>query len=325
MDMDMEVSTPTEQIASPAEPERARLLVVDDQPANIQAVYQIFSGQHQVLMATSGEQALTLCLKTPPDLILLDVVMPGMDGLETCRRLKSTDATRSIPVIFVTGGSRVEEENECWDAGAIDFVSKPINPATLRNRVRAHLMLKQQTDLLRLMAFRDGLTGVSNRRYFDDRYNVEWRRAQRAGAALSVIMIDVDHFKLYNDHYGHAEGDKCLRMVASVLDAQLNRPADMLARYGGEEFVCILPDTDSNGAKITAERMRMAVEQVALVHAASLTSSWVTISIGVATMEGKVSEDVAAILVGKADEQLYIAKRTGRNRISSECLIRDEP
>ncbi len=313
-----------DETAPAIEPHRACLLVVDDQPANIQAVYQIFSGQHQVLMATNGEQALTLCLKTPPDLILLDVVMPGMDGLETCRRLKALDITRNIPVIFVTGGSRVEEENECWEVGAIDFVSKPINPATLRNRVRAHLILKQQTDLLRLMAFRDGLTGVSNRRYFDDRYNVEWRRAQRAGSALSVIMIDVDHFKLYNDHYGHAEGDKCLRMVASELNAQLNRPADLLARYGGEEFVCILPDTDLNGARITAERMRLSVEKIALPHAASLTSSCVTISIGIATMEDKVSEDLAPVLVDKADEQLYIAKRSGRNRISSECLVSSE-
>lgn len=317
-------SPPFADQTAPNEPQRARLLVVDDQPANIQAVYQIFSGQHQVLVATSGEQALTLCLKTPPDLILLDVVMPGMDGLETCRRLKALDTTRNIPVIFVTGGSRVEEENECWEVGAIDFVSKPINPATLRNRVRAHLMLKQQTDLLRLMAFRDGLTGVSNRRYFDERYNVEWRRAERSGGALSVIMIDVDHFKLYNDHYGHAEGDKCLQVLASELDAQLNRPADLLARYGGEEFVCILPDTDSNGARITAERMRMSVEKMALPHAASLTSSHVTISMGIATMEGKVSEEVAAIIVGKADEQLYIAKRSGRNRICSECLVSNE-
>lgn len=298
----------------------ASLLVVDDQPTNIMVVHQIFNGIYQVLMATSGEQAIELCLKSPPDLILLDVVMPGIDGLETCRRLKQLEATRDIPVIFVTGGQHAEDENDCWDAGGVDFVSKPINALTLRNRARAHLQLKQQADLLRELAFRDGLTSVANRRYFDERYKTELRRAQRGAKPLSLAMIDVDNFKRYNDHYGHQSGDDCLRAVALALKNQLHRPADLLARYGGEEFVCILPDTDIGGASQTAERLRWAVEQLALPHAASDTSKVVTVSVGVASIDA-VADDAELSLLTLADQQLYLSKHGGRNRVSSQSFV----
>ena len=296
---------------------RARVLVVDDQPINIKVVHQIFNGIHQVLMATSGEQAIELCLKSPPDLILLDVVMPGIDGLETCRRLKQLEATRDIPIIFVTGGQHAEDENLCWEAGCVDFVSKPINALTLRNRVRAHLQLKQQADMLRELAFRDGLTSVANRRYFDERYETELRRAKRGATPLSLVMIDVDNFKRYNDHYGHQSGDDCLRAVALALKNQLNRPADILARYGGEEFVCILPETDIGGASQTAERLRLAVEQLAMPHAASDSGKVVTVSVGVASITA-VADDAALRLLTLADQQLYLSKHGGRNRISSQ-------
>ncbi len=298
---------------------RASVLVVDDQPINIKVVHQIFNGIHRVLMATSGEQAIELCLKSPPDLILLDVVMPGIDGLETCRRLKQIEATRDIPVIFVTGGQHAEDENVCWEAGGVDFVTKPINALTLQNRVRAHLQLKQQADMLRELAFRDGLTSVANRRYFDERYQTEISRAKRGVTPLSLVMIDVDNFKRYNDHYGHQIGDECLRAVALALKNQLNRPADLLARYGGEEFVCILPDTDIGGASQTAERLRLAVEQLALPHAASDSSKVVTVSVGVASLTA-VADDAALSLLMLADQQLYLAKHGGRNRISSQSF-----
>lgn len=298
---------------------RASLLVVDDQPINIKVVHQIFNGIHQVLMATSGDQAIELCLKSPPDLILLDVVMPGIDGLETCRRLKQVETTRDIPVIFVTGGQHAEDENLCWEAGGVDFVSKPINALTLRNRVRAHLQLKQQADMLRELAFRDGLTSVANRRYFDERYETELRRAKRGATPLSLVMIDVDNFKRYNDHYGHQSGDDCLRAVALALKKQLNRPADLLARYGGEEFVCILPETDIGGASQTAERLRLAVEQLAIPHAASNSGNVVTVSIGVASITA-VADDAALSLLTLADQQLYLSKHGGRNRISSQSF-----
>ena len=179
------------------------ILVVDDQPINIQALYRIFAPDHRVLMATSGAKALELCKEDPPDLVLLDVVMPEMDGHELCARLKAHEATRDIPVIFVTSHTDAEEETKGLELGAVDFIAKPVNPAVVRARVRTHLTLKAQSDLLRQMVFMDGLTGVANRRCFDERLDTEWRRAVRSGLPLALLMLDVDHFKRFNDRYGH--------------------------------------------------------------------------------------------------------------------------
>jgi diguanylate cyclase (GGDEF)-like protein len=294
-------------------PRKPRLLVVDDQPVNIQALYQAFAADHQVFMATSGEQALALCASKQPDLVLLDVVMPGMDGYEVCRRLKVDEATRDIPVIFVTAHSDEAAETRGLDAGAVDFISKPINPTIVRARVRTHLTLKSQSDLLRQWVYVDGLTGVYNRRYFDEHLAAEWGRAVRAGTALSVVLIDVDFFKRYNDHYGHQAGDDCLKRVAATLKAGIKRPGDMVARYGGEEFVCLLPDTPMAGALELARQLGAAVHELQIEHADSAAASVVTVSLGVC---GKREDAVGTpeAFVREADAQLYIAKSEGRHR-----------
>lgn len=292
---------------------RARLLVVDDQPVNIQAIYQIFAETHDVFLATSGEQALTFCRSEPPDLVLLDVVMPGMDGLEVCRRLKQQTDTQGIPVLFVTGQDQPEQEIACWEAGAVDFVSKPVNPTTLRNRVRAHLTLKFQADLLRQLASTDGLTGVANRRYFDERLEAEWRRCKRNRKSVTLIMIDVDFFKRYNDHYGHQAGDDCLRQVVGTLKASLKRPQDLVARYGGEEFVCLLPETEWADGMMIAGELEKAVRALRIEHADSSVDAVVTISLGVGSAQpGEFNE--ADSLIRLADTQLYRAKQEGRSR-----------
>ena len=295
------------------DPRRPRLLVVDDQPVNIQALYQAFAADHQVFMATSGEQALALCASKQPDLVLLDVVMPGMDGYEVCRRLKADEATRDIPVIFVTAHSDEAAETRGLDAGAVDFISKPINPTIVRARVRTHLTLKSQSDLLRQWVYVDGLTGVYNRRYFDEHLAAEWGRAVRAGTPLSVVLIDVDFFKRYNDRYGHQAGDDCLKRVAATLKAGLKRPGDMVARYGGEEFVCLLPDTPMAGALELARQLGVAVHGLQIEHADSAAAPVVTVSLGVC---GKRDDAVGTpeALVREADAQLYIAKSQGRHR-----------
>ena len=290
-----------------------RLLVVDDQPANIQAVYQAFSADHQVLMATGGEQALKLAATKQPDLILLDVVMPGMDGHEVCRRLKADPATCNIPVIFVTGHSDEAAETQGLALGAVDFISKPINPAIVRARVKTHLTLKAQTDLLRQWVYVDGLTGVRNRRGFDEQLAREWGRAVREGSALSVLMLDVDFFKRYNDHYGHQAGDACLRSLATFLRQAVKRPGDLVARYGGEEFACLLPGTSLEGAMAVAQQLGAGVESLGLAHAASSVSPVVTVSVGVCCARGTEPGSAEALLRA-ADEQLYLAKETGRNR-----------
>ena len=299
--------------------ERPRLLVVDDQRVNIQALFQAFQADHKVQMATSGEQALAMCRSQPPDLVLLDVVMPGMDGFEVCRQLKADDATKDIPVIFVTGHHDEEAETHGLDVGAADFISKPINPRIVRARVKTQLTMKQHADLLRQWVYIDGLTGVCNRRYFDEHLKSEWDRAARLGTPLSVALVDVDLFKRYNDHYGHQAGDECLRRVAAVMKASLRRPTDMAARYGGEEFALLMPDTDAKGALHLARQIRHALSEAHIDHADSSVGPLLTISVGVCTwVPGVVSS--AAALLKAADAQLYTAKSLGRDQACGVLL-----
>jgi len=299
--------------------ERPRLLVVDDQRVNIQALFQAFQADHKVQMATSGEQALALCRSQPPDLVLLDVVMPGMDGFEVCQRLKADDATRDIPVIFVTGHHDEEAETRGLDVGAVDFISKPINPRIVRARVKTHLTMKRQSDLLRQWVYIDGLTGVSNRRSFDEHLKSEWARAVRLGAALSVALVDVDLFKRYNDHYGHQAGDECLRRVAAEMKSGVKRPTDLVARYGGEEFGLLLPDTGLDGALHLANQIRQRLLEAQIEHADSTVGPLLTISVGVCTLPSGDAGSAAALL-READAQLYLAKSRGRNQACGVVL-----
>jgi diguanylate cyclase (GGDEF)-like protein len=296
---------------------RPRVLVVDDHPANVQALYQALTCDYQVLVATNGEQALTLCEARQPDLVLLDVVMPGIDGYEVCERLKSGARTQHIPVIFVTSHGDEAAETRGLGIGAADFITKPINPAVVRARVKTQLTLKSQSDLLRQLVFTDGLTGVSNRRCFDAKLMEEWQRSRRNGLPLSLAIIDVDFFKRYNDHYGHQAGDQCLRQVAQAMAAMLKRPADMLARYGGEEFACILPETGPQGALEVAEQLEACVRAERIPHADSTVHDNVTVSLGVATREGGGNDTIAQLLAD-ADRQLYRAKAEGRGRACIE-------
>ena len=298
-------------------PARPRLLVVDDQPINIQTLYQIFHADHEVFVATSGEQALAFCRGNPlPDLILLDVVMPGLDGLAVCQQLKADPVLANIPVIFVTACMDPADETRALEAGGVDFITKPVNPMVVRARVKTHLTLKAQEDFLRSLVFIDGLTGVANRRRFDEALLSEWRQCQRAGTPLALLMIDIDHFKRYNDHYGHPTGDACLQQVAAVLKAAMQRACDLVARYGGEEFVCLLPGCDQAPALAKAQALQAALAAQGIAHEASPTAAWVTLSIGVAVAQPQAGGSPAA-LVAAADAALYSAKHRGRNCISA--------
>ena len=305
-------TNPELSIAAPAQ--RPKLLIVDDQPINIQALYQVFSVDHQVFMATSGEQALEVCRDKQPDLVLLDVMMPGMDGYAVCSHLKADAATRDTPVIFVTAHDDEAAESRGLDAGAVDFISKPINPRIVRARVKTHITLKLQSDMLRRLVFIDGLTGVHNRRYFDERLPIELRRCERNARPLSLLLADVDHFKRYNDSYGHQAGDECLRRVGAALSSGLKRPGDIAARYGGEEFVCILPETDLAGALVVAGLLERGVRGLRIAHRDSDVDNAVTISVGVAGWAPPAPADAVSVLA-VADAQLYSAKRSGRGRV----------
>jgi diguanylate cyclase (GGDEF)-like protein len=300
------------------------VLIVDDVPTNIQILADILKQDYRVLFATSGEQALSIAATREPDLILLDVMMPGIDGFMVCTRLKKDPLLRDTPVIFVTAMGEVEDETRGFEVGAVDYITKPVSPPVVRARVRNHLELKHQRDLLRRIALVDGLTGIANRRQFDESLDREWRRTQRQDAPLSLIMADIDYFKGYNDHYGHGDGDTALRAVAQTLKAQMLRPTDVAARYGGEEFVCILPETPLAGAEGVAERIRYAVEALAILHAASPDGPYLTLSLGVATAVEPTSASREALLA-LADQALYEAKKAGRNRVHSKTLASSEP
>ena len=302
------------------EPERKpRLLVVDDQPTNIQVLYRVFADDCQVFMATSGEQALHTAREEAPDVILLDVMMPDMDGYEVCRQLKQDSATRDIPILFVTAHHEAQEEARGLACGAVDFITKPIHPAVVRARVHTHLTLQRQTEVLKRLVFIDALTHAFNRRYFDERLTEEWGRAQRTGKPLGLLLIDVDFFKQFNDVNGHQRGDDALRQVAQALKGTILRPGDVVCRYGGEEFACLLPDTDLDGALQVAQRMKLAVRDLAIGHPASAVAEVLTISAGVAVRTPTSRGDAAALLA-LADAQLYRAKAEGRARVCHAVL-----
>lgn len=297
---------------TPAPADKPRILAVDDQRLNLNILHGLLKDEFQVMVATSGEQALKAALTGQPDLVLLDINMPDMDGYEVLRRLKQDPLTMRVPVIFITALTEAEDETRGLEQGAADYITKPLHASVVRARVRTQIRLKRQNDLLESYAFRDGLTGLANRRAFDERGATEWTRCQRAGVPLSAIMIDVDHFKLYNDSYGHGQGDDCLRGVASALAKRVQRAGDMVARYGGEEFVVLLPSTGHVAGLEVAESLRSAVDSLGLEHRASKVTDHVTISVGLATAMPSQHSALSALLEG-ADSMLYACKGAGRN------------
>jgi diguanylate cyclase (GGDEF)-like protein len=295
---------------------RQTVLIVDDTPANIEMLSEALSDEYEVLFATSGQDALDIASNQHPDLILLDVIMPDMDGYQVCTRLKEGARTRTIPVIFVTAMDHEEDETKGLNVGAIDYLTKPIRPPIVRARVRNHLELKRYRDSLESLSSTDGLTGIPNRRQFDQAFDREWHRARRNQTPLSLILMDIDLFKDYNDYYGHLAGDDCLRTLARVLAEYIRRPTDLIARYGGEEFACVLPDTDIEGALWFANQILEKVNTLHAPHAHSAVADHVTLSLGVSTLVPVVGQP-SFELIRRADECLYAAKRNGRNQVRS--------
>jgi diguanylate cyclase (GGDEF)-like protein len=302
------------------QPDNTTILVVDDVAANLQVVVSILEAEHRVVTATDGETALELAVAEEPDLVLIDIRMPGMNGYELCGRLKQDPATRNIPVIFVTGMDEEREEARGLELGAIDYITKPLSRPILLARVRNHIELKRQRDHLQRLSAVDGLTGISNRRAFADYLDKEWRGAIRQHAPISLLMADIDDFKQFNDAYGHLAGDECLRKVATALAAAVMRPADMVARFGGEEFAVILPDTGANEATLVGERLLLGVRRLGLPHQHSRAGSYVTLSFGLVAARPERGME-SAELVEMADRLLYQAKAEGRNRIKAGLLL----
>lgn len=314
---------------------RSSILLVDDDLNSLRILHSILDGIADITFAKSGKEALAQITQLSPDLVLLDTDMPGMGGYETCAALKANPETADLPVVFVTSFTNPESETLALSIGAADFIHKPVNPPVLLARVKTQLALKQKTDELRRLMAQDALTGIANRRAFDDALVQEWRRAWRTGEPLSVLIMDIDHFKQFNDTYGHLAGDECLRKVAQALAHSARRAGDFAARYGGEEFVFILPHTKATDAHAFAEQVCMRVRDLAIPHRDSITVPVVTLSIGLATLVASCSngaervspcsacslmpscEAAPSTLVEQADQALYVAKQQGRNRVVS--------
>ena len=420
----------------------AAILIVDDAPDSLSVLRKMMVEQgYQTFVATSGERAVQLAKRVHPDLILLDIVMPGIDGLETCRQLKSNPLTARIPIIFMSAKTDTEDVVAGFDLGAVDYLPKPLRMAEVCARVRTQLQIRNNSenqqeqaerlrtivnnmaeglmvieadgsiqftnpacdkylgyhegelagqsiadllnplvaqeyldyfvryaanpatahshgtreviirhklgksvcmdltltpmflrqplfigllhdithhkiseDALQRAAMVDPLTQIANRRHFDSFLEKEWQRATRSGAPLSLVVLDVDHFKLYNDTLGHAAGDLCLQQVAKAIATHAPRATDLAARYGGEEFVLLFAETDADSAYLLAESIRAHVEMLELPHPRSITSDWITVSIGVATIHPHQLENTESLFVA-ADRAMYVAKESGRNQV----------
>ncbi|MEY3808307.1 MAG: hypothetical protein RI893_1283 [Pseudomonadota bacterium] len=291
------------------------ILIVDDVLSNVQILAEALSVDYRIKVASNGEDALKIAQREPPDLILLDVMMPHMNGFEVCRRLKENTDTRNIAVVFVTAMSNGADEEKGLNLGAVDYITKPFMIPITKARIRNHISLKLQADLLGSLAFLDALTLIPNRRRFDETLISEWGRALRDTTPLSMAIINIDYFQKYNNYYGYGAGDVCLKMLAGGLVKRLNRPGDFIARYADDEFMVLLPDTHLDAARQITERLRMGIEMMGLEHYHPKAHAVVTISIGVAT-QSTVSKNIfPKVLSDAALDALYLAKKGGRNQV----------
>lgn len=287
------------------------ILVVDDDPTSIKLATIVLEKSYDVRIVKDSERAFDAALKVCPDLILLDVMMPGIDGYEVCRQLQECTETQDIPVIFLSGKTESIDEAKGFEFGAVDYIHKPFSGAVMLARINTHLTLKHQRDLLRKLTITDGLTGVTSRRGFDELLQREWRRCSRAKLPISVLAVDIDYLKQYNDHYGHQEGDYCIKTIAESLKLVAFRAFDIIARYDGGQFVLILPETGNMEMLQIADRIHEETEILGIPHVKT-PELRVTVSIGGYTQVPGSMVTPSAIM-SYVDQRLYNAKQAGRN------------
>lgn len=291
------------------------VLIIDDDATTIRLLAEALSSLYEIVISTTAEDGIKQAQISNPDLILLDIVMPDMDGFEVCRRLKTDPQTQPIPVIFISALDEPSKQMTGFALGAVDYVAKPINIPILRARVKTHVRFYLQSKLLATLATTDSLTRLANRRKFDETIDLELKRAQREQSSLGLLIVDIDDFKAYNDHYGHGKGDDCLILVAKLLSRCVSRGSDLVSRLGGEEFAIILPDTDAQGVQNIAARIIEKCTDEAIEHVHSRTQNYLTVSIGATVIVPKDGEGLARSMLECADRALYEAKNQGRNRM----------
>lgn len=275
---------------------------------------------HEPLIACSGEEAMQIVDNTPVDMIIMDVEMPGLDGFETTRLIREWLGEHWIPIIFVTGKNEDVDLQRGIEAGGDDYLIKPVSQVILKAKIGAMERITAMRDQLNTLnaelkdlSQKDGLTQLFNRRTFEEKANEHWAIATRSKDPLAILLLDIDHFKLYNDYYGHPAGDECIKLVSSALSKCLNRPSDVVARYGGEEFIVMLPNTHEQGARHVAEHIRKFIEKLNIKHRASTSSDRVTVSIGCSVLNYTTGSSLDQ-QIDLADKALYESKQCGRNR-----------
>ena len=318
-------------------PQLTPLVVVadDDTTSSLMLTKVLSKDGYRVQSFQDGQSVLAHCCTTLPDIVLMDAIMPGLDGFECTKALKAEYGDNCPPILMITGLNDSESVNYAFEVGATDYVTKPFQWAVLRQRVRraikAHIdyknlqealhkerslrhQLRSTNQKLKYLATTDSLTNIANRRLFDERLHHEWKRLQREKAPLGLALFDIDHFKAYNDTYGHQEGDDCLRNVAQIIQQVARRPADLAARYGGEEFALILPNTDLDGTIYLANLVRHHLQDQAIHHAGSPVKPQLTTSVGLTSIIPPLNRS-AYTLLQTVDQALYDAKKQGRDRV----------
>jgi len=290
---------------------KATILILDDMSINILLLGDILKDDYNLKISKSGEKALEIASTQKIDLALLDIEMPNMNGYEVCKKLKSNEKTKDIPIIFMSAKNN-EEEEYGLNLGAIDYIFKPFSKSILKARIQNQIKFIEKTTLLEKLSMYDSLTNIKNRRYFDSRLEETYKEIQRDGKNLAIMMIDVDFFKAYNDNYGHGKGDEALKKVAKALENALKRPTDLVARYGGEEFVVLLKNINKDGLKKVALQILQSVKNENIEHNYSSVAPYITVSIGVALYDIKTKKSISYI-IQTADDALYEVKNSGRD------------
>ncbi|HEY9150870.1 MAG TPA: diguanylate cyclase [Gammaproteobacteria bacterium] len=335
-------------------PNWAVVLLVDDQAMVAEGIRRMLEHEPGIEFhyCSDPKTAINMAVEVKATTVLQDLVMPDIDGMTLVRFYRANPMTRDIPIIVLSSKDDPKIKSDAFANGATDYLVKLPEPIELIARIRAHsksylaqrerdeayhalremqeqlremnAQLAQSNRELHRLSSLDGLTGIANRRQFDDVLEREWQRSVRNDTPLSLILLDIDYFKPFNDRYGHQAGDDCLRMVARTLDRVVQRPTDLVARYGGEEFVVVLPDTNQAGAEAVARELLKEVRDLRITHEASKVTDHLTLSIGTTTRDsGQPSS--AADLVAAADQALYLAKEQGRNRVETTIMPMDKP
>ncbi|WP_075185778.1 diguanylate cyclase [Teredinibacter haidensis] len=300
-----------------------KILLVEDSPTLRYATSTyIRQAGHEPIIATCGEEALQVVDNTPVDMVIMDVEMPGLDGFETTRLIREWLGDHWVPIIFVTGCNDEKSLKEGIEAGGDDYLIKPVSSVILTAKIRAMGRIATMRDQLNeankellFLSEKDGLSGLYNRRTFDTKAEEHWKLSTRTQEPLSILLMDIDHFKLYNDTYGHQSGDECIRLISTAIKRCVNRPGDLVGRYGGEEFIALLPNTTEEGALHVAEHIRKTIEALRLKHRGLTQNDRVTISIG-ASVTNVTTGTSLSHQVAMADQALYKSKHKGRNRVT---------